>query len=237
MTQEKLLLELQAFSQAERALKRKVELKPLLDALKKMLDRIKNMEAQILLLQEEAEREEKEAALVSEHISTVNAKIEEVKEKLYSSKGGQLKELLGLQQSIHRMEEETEKADAQYWDKMKKAEELKQQRSQIRDELREMKKAYNEELKVYKEKSLFLEQKQAEVSQQLAAVKKKLTPEMLSLYTETEKRIPNNPIAVLQGEICSGCRISVSSSLMLRIKEGKKLYKCESCGRIIIEVK
>lgn len=237
MTQEKLLLEMQALSQEEQALRRKVELKPLFDALKKMLDEIRKTEAETVLLQESAEKEEQEAAAISEHISGLNTKIDEVKEKLYSSKGGQLKELLGLQQSIHRMEEETEKNDAQYWEKMKKAEDLKKLRVKLREELREMKKTYNEELKIYKEKGQVLENKQAEVAEKLSAVKEKLTPEMISLYTETEKRIPNNPVAVLQGEICSGCRISMSSSLMSRIKEGKKLYKCENCGRIIVEVK
>lgn len=236
MTQKKLLLELQALSREEKTLKLKAELKPWVEDLRKMLDQIKGMEAEVLLLQEKVEKEEEEAGALSEHINALNGKMAEVKEKLYSTKSGQLKELLGLQQSIYRMEEETEKADARYWENMRQAGELKQKKEKIRAELRELKLSYNEAVGSYKEKVRVLEGKQAEIREKLAAVKKKLNPEMLKLYTDTEKRIPHNPLAVLQGEICSGCRISISSSLMAGIKEGKRFYQCENCGRIIVEV-
>lgn len=235
MEQERYLFKLQELVQQEQQLKGKHVLKPLISTLRKLQDSIKETEAWCDDLQRQAEEVEKKAQELEKNMAEINKKKEAGKEKLYSAKGGSLKELLSLQQSVLKMEEEIEKGEALYWELAKQTEELKNERQSIREKVRNLKKEYNENVKTYKEQVGQLEIKLAENKAIQEEIRGLLQPELLRLFTDVEKRIPGTPVALLKGEICSGCRISIPSVLALRIREGKTLSRCENCGRILIK--
>lgn len=235
MEQERYLFKLQELVQQEQQLRGKHELKPLISTLRKLQDSIKETEAWCDDLQRQAEEAEKKARELEKNIAEVNKKKESGKEKLYGAKGGSLKELLSLQQSVLKMEDEIEKGEALYWELEKQIEELKNERQSAKEKIRNLKKEYNENVKIYKEQVGQLEIKLAENKAMQEEIRGLMKPEILRLFTEVEKRIPGTPVAFLKGEICSGCRISIPSIQALRIKEGKTLNRCENCGRILIK--
>lgn len=235
MDQEKLLLQLKDLLQEEALLKKKEAIKPLINSLKKMQDEIRNTETQSIELQTTITAAEQKVLETEKLMGTLNNKIEDTKDKLYGTKGGSLKELLSFQQSVQKMEEEAAKAEGLYLELIKSIEELKHSRVKIKEIFKALKIKYNEELKIYKEESQKFEQNIAENQLRQNKIKENLKPETIKLLTETIRRFPTDPVAILRTGICSGCHISIPSVLSIHILEGKKIHRCDSCGRILIK--
>ncbi|MCR4443236.1 MAG: C4-type zinc ribbon domain-containing protein [Peptococcaceae bacterium] len=236
MEQEKLIWQLQEFVQEEYLLRKKSELKPLVEHLKKLREDIKRVEAEADGLQRQAAETERKAQELEKKVSLINKQIKGGKEKLYGAKGSSLKELLSLQQSVLKKESEAEKGEVLYWEMLKKAEELRSGQKQAREAIKQLKREYNDNVKVYREKLQQIELKLAENRLKQEKIREKLKPEVLSFFQEVEKKFPGNPVAVVKGGACSGCHIAMPSILVGRIREGGKIYRCENCGRILINI-
>lgn len=234
MEQEKLLLQLKELLQEEQLLKKREDIRPLISSLKRMQDEIRNIESQGIELQNRLTENEQKVLETESQMSALNSKIEDAKKKLYGTKGGPLKELLSFQQSVQKMEDEVVRMETVYLERIKLIDELKQARGKVKENIRTMKTKYNDDLKLYKEKSQKLEHNLAENQQKQNDIKEKFKPETLKLFSETVKKFPTNPVAVLRSGVCSGCHISVPSVLMVYIMEKKSLHRCDSCGRILI---
>jgi predicted nucleic acid-binding Zn-ribbon protein len=234
MKQENLLLQLQELLHEEYIQKGKQELRPLINSLRKLQEEIKQAETRSLDLQKKIAEMRKELIEVEAQTDGLNDKIGEAREKLYGAKGGSLKELLSLQQSVQKMEEEIAKTETRYLEKANLIDELIKSREQTNESIKEMKRSYNKDIKIYKEKNQQIESNLANNLEKQIKIKEKFNPEVLSIFMETAKRFPANPVALLKGQICSGCHISIPSVLQIRIMEAKKLHICDSCGRILI---
>ncbi|PKM89772.1 MAG: hypothetical protein CVU87_04410 [Firmicutes bacterium HGW-Firmicutes-12] len=234
MKQENLLLQLQELLAEEHLLNKKQELRPLIKKLTNLHEEIKQAEEQSSDLEKQITEMQRKVAKVEEQTAALNEKIEEARERLYGAQGGSLKELLSLQQSVQKMEEEIAKAETLYLEKANLIDELTQLRVETKESINNMKRAYNIDLKIYKEKNHQLESDLVSILEKQKKIKEMFKPEVLSIYIETTKRFPSNPVALLKGQICSGCNISIPSVLQVRIKEAKKLHICDSCGRILI---
>ena len=63
-------------------------------------------------------------------------------------------------------------------------------------------------------------------------VAKDVDPELLKKY----QAIKSNkivPMALIKGDQCGGCNISLPSLVVNSVREGQKLIECENCGRIL----
>lgn len=59
-----------------------------------------------------------------------------------------------------------------------------------------------------------------------------INPDLLKRYKEIRKHcFP--PMALLDGDRCGGCNMSLPSVVMRDIRSGAKLVECDNCGRII----
>ena len=234
MEQEKMLWRLQELVLEEFILRKKEELLPMIKDLKGLQETIKGAEEEAKKIRQQIEEAQIDTAQWEKQISIISKQIISGKEKLYSSKGGSLKELLSLQQSILKMEEEAEKGERLYYDKLKTTEELVDSLDRTKTVIKDLKKRYNQDVQVYKEQLHQVELKLADNMLKQEALQEDLTPETLRLFTEAKKRYPKNPVAMMKGGSCSGCHISVPAILITHVREGKKLNYCDSCGRILI---
>lgn len=234
MNQEQLLWRLQELKQAEAALLKNEELRPLIKNLKELQQNVKRGEEEIQSLLDKIENGNKKAVKLEKDTDMLAKQVEESKGKLYGVKGGSLKELLSLQQSVLKLEAQGKEIETLYWDNLKAIEEYKNEKERLKGKLKVIKKEYNEGVKEYKEIKVQFEWKLSEIKNKEEEVLEQLLPEVVRLYEEAEKRHPLNFIAKLQKDTCSGCRISVPSLLAKEIKAGKGFYHCDNCGRILI---
>ncbi len=236
MEQERLIWDLQAITQEEYSLQKKEGIRPMVERLKQLQESIKAAEEEnSKLLKLLALAEDKGAKLDTE-VARLTKEAKGSKDKLYQAKGGSLKELLSLQQSVVKMEEKVSKSENRYMEVLNEIEALKAKQEQVKEIIKSLKKEYNEGVKEYKKAVSQLDIQLAQLKLMKEEILERLSPEVLRLYTETEKRFPRNAVAKIKRGTCSGCHISIPSVLVLRIKEGKALQRCDNCGRILINI-
>ncbi|MBN2572319.1 MAG: hypothetical protein JXA68_09345 [Ignavibacteriales bacterium] len=77
-----------------------------------------------------------------------------------------------------------------------------------------------------REEAIFLEKRKA--------VAERVKKNDLNTYTRIRKACDGVAVAVVFRKACTGCNNVVPPQRQLEIKQNKKLYTCESCGRLLI---
>ncbi len=60
-----------------------------------------------------------------------------------------------------------------------------------------------------------------------------LPPALVKQYEDLRARLGGVAIVALDGSICTGCNLSVPSTLVIRVERGVGVIKCESCRRML----
>ena len=63
-------------------------------------------------------------------------------------------------------------------------------------------------------------------------LKEGIDPALLKRYTAIRSNY-TNPIATVENNQCSGCRMSLPTSIVKKVESGTGLVECENCGRIL----
>jgi len=70
--------------------------------------------------------------------------------------------------------------------------------------------------------------------QERSIVQKKLTAQHLSAYERIRAAKKGMAVSYCNGGVCSGCFSFIPPQKVVEIRNMKKLYYCESCGRILV---
>lgn len=234
MEQGRLLLELQNYLQEKYALQKNSRLMDMAQRLRELQNTIGRADTEQEKLKAQAAEAENMAQQIEQQAAKLTEQIKTGKDRLYGAKGSGLKELLSLQQSLQKLEEEAEKGEARYWEMLRQAEAYKNKQKEIREMVKALKAEYNQGVREYKEEKNLTELKIAAVESKEEELLSRLSPEVIKIFRAAEKKYPVNPVALFRGGNCSGCHISIPTYLAKQIKEGKKICYCDNCGRILI---
>ena len=164
-------------------------------------------------------------------IGDIGAKLARIEEELYSGRTTNPKELANLQQEASGMKTRRSGLEDRALEVMEEAEAAAARAAGIASRLEKLEAEWQAEQGQLK--SGIEERKK-----QLAGLKEKRTSlsagieqQAIEFYTELRKRKGTAVARVEQG-ICLGCRISLSSAEMQRVRSGA-LIECTSCGRIL----
>lgn len=235
MQQAKILLKLQEYLQRKQDLKKDVQLTSLANELKILKTTISKAEQESIELDVLAKNKEEKAREVELQVAKTAEQAKSSKERLYNAKGSGLKELLGLQQSIQILEEDIETGEAGYWKLINEAEEFRNKRTKDKEIIKALKAQYNEGVREYNRLRKNLELQLAENQLHEEETISQLNKEYLDAYKQMERKFPLNPVAVLKGDTCSCCNLSISALLKKDLKEDQKVCYCENCGRILVK--
>lgn len=131
-------------------------------------------------------------------------------EKINSSK----KEIVKIRQQI----EDEDKVAKELLLKMKRA---KEEYDVLMVEHKKEVEAGSKEIETYKEK--------------LKEAEEKLPEKLISEYKRI-KGFRQNPVAKLENDRCSGCKMQLPASVVTKINAKDELVTCENCGRILVSV-
>jgi len=67
-----------------------------------------------------------------------------------------------------------------------------------------------------------------------AAAAAQLPPEVLARYDLLRERSHGGAVGVLEGNMCSACRVNLPSTKVEKLESGADIADCPSCGRILI---
>lgn len=129
-----------------------------------------------------------------------------------------IQNITGYEQEVRRIRKDAGDRDTQQRDILQRA-------TKVRAEYDALKVQYDGE---YKENMQKLEQLRAAVAEKAKGIE----PEYMDKY-KAIKQHSTPPLAMLNGDQCGGCRMSLPSAVVRSVKAGTPV-ECESCGRLII---
>jgi uncharacterized protein len=158
----------------------------------------------------------------------------ELRSRLYSATGQSARELEQLERKEQTLRAERNKQEEDLLLAMQGTEDLEAalarasaENSELQKQLREKQKAGNEEINRLKEEIRACREERDQLLSKIAV-------SLVEEYREIRKRFAGRPIAVLEGEICGGCRVSVSSRIRAKLHDPAAKIYCENCGRILV---
>jgi predicted nucleic acid-binding Zn-ribbon protein len=153
---------------------------------------------------------------------------------LYSGKVSNPKELAQLSDKAGLLQRERSKAEDSVLHAMEAAEETEKSLSAFReklqslaDRLHRLQKQGSHELSGLKGQITAHQQEREKL---LAGISDKL----LSQYQELKPRFRDTALVLVDGEVCGGCRVALSTNLKNRLCNPAMLLFCENCGRILV---
>ncbi len=73
----------------------------------------------------------------------------------------------------------------------------------------------------------------AEATRQRAALTGKLDEKLLADYEDVRAKNAGLAVVAVSGNMCTGCRVSVSTMILEQLQRGAKVVRCENCRRIL----
>jgi len=62
----------------------------------------------------------------------------------------------------------------------------------------------------------------------------RLDPNELKIYEELRRRKGSTPVAILAGETCQSCGVSLPVAVARQVRNTDELVFCTSCGRLLV---
>lgn len=153
---------------------------------------------------------------------------------LYSGKVSNPKELAQLVDKAGLLQRERSKAEDSVLQAMEVAEETEKSLSAFREKLQSLagrlhslKTKGTLELSGLKGQIMAHQQEREKL---LAGISDKL----LSHYRELKPRFRDTALVLVDGEVCGGCRVALSTNLKNRLCNPAMLLFCENCGRLLV---
>ncbi len=134
-------------------------------------------------------------------------------------------------ESVKETIDELEKTILQDYEKI---ENLTSSNDMLKKELVELRKDFEESNSELKAKISASSEEENILRQEKSIVEKKLTQQQLSAYQRIRVAKKGIAVASCNGGVCSGCYSFVPPQKVVEIRNMKKLYYCESCGRLMV---
>lgn len=138
-----------------------------------------------------------------------------------------IREMQRLLQNISGYEQEVRRIRKDAGDRDNQQRDIIQRAAKVRNDYDRLKIEYDAE---YKENIKKLEALRVVVTEK----GKNIEPSFMEKY-KAKKQHCMPPLAMLSGDQCGGCRMSLPSAVVRSVKNGMHV-ECESCGRILIQL-
>ena len=160
--------------------------------------------------------------------------IESAKEGMIRQRDLSLKDKLGIQQEVVRLEENLHLSGPRLTELRDKQARCEKAQKNTLANLRETREQYNRHAEVYNREKAEADRILAGFAEKENALLKELKPASRTIYKEALRANPDSPVAMMEGEVCGGCRIGLSKQQIKFILLGDRLVFCENCLRILI---
>ena len=165
--------------------------------------------------------------------SDVQERVKSVKNKLYSGKIRNPKELENLQADLNYLEPVAEKREDELLQLLLEIEDAQVKLADAESNFSHVESEWE------RDQGIFLQEKESKVSKLSKLEKDRLKAgngydsSLLKLYDRLREMKSGRAVTTVQGSLCSECRISLPTSVLKKARTGQALVQCVSCERII----
>ena len=166
--------------------------------------------------------------------ASVDDKIQLAEKRLYSGAVKNPKELLDLQNDISSLKRQKTKLDEQLFNAMLEVEEAETALQQTTAEFAQIEAGWQ-----HSQSDLITEQAQLEANlanehRDQAAARVALPAPDLALYDQLRRRKAGVAVVELNGQLCGGCGVRVTGSVMQQLSQNDQYARCGNCERILV---
>ena len=184
-----------------------------------------------------AKEKEKEEALNTikaneEEVELLKINLKKFKDQLYQVRNN--KEYDALTKEIEHSEERIKVLGKENVELENKIQSLKNEIEEVQPKLEELKKEVIEKEKELKDIIKVNEEEEIKLQKKREAVTAKIRKSDLNTYTRIRKACGGKAVATISRGACTGCHNVVPPQRQIEIRANKRLYTCESCGRLLI---
>jgi len=169
-------------------------------------------------------------------LSSIETRLKEVDEKLYSGVITTEKEVKSLQDETNHLKERQDTLESELLEILSQIEDLTADINEVSSKLE----VQNEEIQsledAIKRTENELNQKASEAKDRREETVKVLTDEILKSYEAHREHFPSDAVVRFNGPTCNGCHLTMSAMETDRIKglEVGALTECSECGRLVV---
>jgi predicted nucleic acid-binding Zn-ribbon protein len=167
--------------------------------------------------------------------ATVDDKIQLAGKRLYSGAVKNPKELLDLQNDISSLNRQKSRLDEQLFSAMLEVEEAETALQQHTADFAQIEANWR-----HSQSDLITEQAQLEANlanehRDQAAARAALSAPDLALYDQLRRRKAGVAVVELNGQLCGGCGVRVTGSVMQQLGQNDQYARCGNCERILVK--
>jgi hypothetical protein len=164
---------------------------------------------------------------------SLTAKITSVEERLYSGRITNPKELANLQNEVSYLKRRRGDLEDRQLEAMVEVEEHEAEVDSKKANLAQIEAEWSQTQKRLTEERSELEERLAHLKKERVKVEGMIGAEDLALYGELCSRKGGRAVALLKGEVCQVCMVTLPTSRVQQARSGNSLSFCSSCQRIL----
>ena len=165
---------------------------------------------------------------------SLTAKITSVEERLYSGRVTNPKELANLQNEVSYLKRRRGDLEDKQLEAMVEVEEHEAKVDSKKANLAQIEAEWSQTQERLTEERSELEERLAHLmKKERVEVEEMIGAEDLALYGELRSRKGGRAVALLKGEVCQACRVTLPTSRVQQARSGNSLSFCSSCQRIL----
>lgn len=164
---------------------------------------------------------------------SLTAKITSVEERLYGGRVTNPKELANLQDEVSYLKRRRGELEDRQLEAMVKVEEHEAEVDSKKASLAQIYAEWSHTQERLTEERSALEERLAHLKKERVELERTIGAEDLTLYGELCSRKGGQAVALLKGEVCQACRVTLPTSQVQQARSGNSLSFCSSCQRIL----
>lgn len=175
----------------------------------------------------------KELRLHELDLQEAEAQKKQVHEQIYSGEVNNNKELQKLEHKLAVLQSKKEKEENRIFELMESIEEEDNNRVILGEELEEKLNLWQEGEKKYQSLQEKIEKRKRSVLKQRKTLLSELEPNWQKKYELMQEKFHGTAVVKLNGNVCQGCHLQMSSGFMSDIDVSSKIAVCENCHRLL----
>jgi predicted nucleic acid-binding Zn-ribbon protein len=164
---------------------------------------------------------------------SLTSKIASVEDQLYGGRVKNSKELASLQKEVQYLKRKKSEFEDQVLESMVEVEESEAGVTEQRERLARLEEEWQETQARLSDEQNELINRLSQLKTKRAKLQRTIEAGDLALYEDLRRRRGGRAVALLEGELCLGCRVTIPTTKAQQARQGEVLTLCTSCERIL----
>ncbi len=232
----KLLWELQELDLAINDIKRKIENAPQLSGVEEAKEYKAEKEREYGELEEKLNNDRKKLKKLELQEQKITGDRQELNDSMYGGKVKNIKELEQMQRRMDSLAEEKKKVEEEILVLMESIEEQEDNLERVERELSEGRQTLVEKENRLEEELNSLNRELSRLQDEREQQSAKIDQQYLDKYQVLAEKCQGKALAKVENDICSGCRVFISSAQRGHLYNPSAMVYCENCGRLLVRL-